>query len=243
MPQYRKFHVKTTESLDINDMPDDFYRLLWVMLPLGLCREGRGINNPSWIKSKIMPLRNDVTPDMVEDAMDWFAARGMIVRYEVKNRSYFYIPTFKKYQGNTTKEAESIYPPPPKELQTNSRVTPDLVSLNDEDIDIASASTSESESESESSNGKSEQPFAHLATAFINTSKIPSFGSKQRDVEAGARMVEAGVTAEDVEAATRELLDKGMNIVSLASVENASYMVMSKRMNAANNERQYREVY
>ena len=32
MPLYRKFWVKTTESQDINDMPDDFTRLLWVLL-------------------------------------------------------------------------------------------------------------------------------------------------------------------------------------------------------------------
>ena len=44
MPTWRKLHVKATESLDINDMPDDFHRLLWVMLPLGLDREGRGLD-------------------------------------------------------------------------------------------------------------------------------------------------------------------------------------------------------
>ena len=61
MPRYRKLHVKTVESLDINDMPDDFTRLMWVLLPLGLCREGRGIDNPAWIKSKLFPMRLDVS--------------------------------------------------------------------------------------------------------------------------------------------------------------------------------------
>ncbi len=34
MPQWRKLHVKATESLDIHEMPDDFTRLLWVMLDI-----------------------------------------------------------------------------------------------------------------------------------------------------------------------------------------------------------------
>lgn len=42
MPKYRKLWIKTVESHDINEMPDDFTRLLWVLLPLGLDSEGRG---------------------------------------------------------------------------------------------------------------------------------------------------------------------------------------------------------
>jgi hypothetical protein len=112
MPKYRKLAVKATESLDINDMPDDFTRLLWVMLPLGLCREGRGIDNPAWIKAKIMPLRADVTPEMIEEAMSWYAGRGMVLRYEVLGRRYFQMVNWKKYQGDTGREAASEYPAP-----------------------------------------------------------------------------------------------------------------------------------
>ena len=32
MPQWRKLHVRTIDSVDVNDMPDDFTRLLWVLL-------------------------------------------------------------------------------------------------------------------------------------------------------------------------------------------------------------------
>ena len=121
MPRYRKLHVKATESLDINDMPDDFTRLLWLMLPLGLCREGRGIDNPSWIKSKIFPLRMDVTHEMIQDAMDWYAEREMIKCYQVNGRSFFYVPSFKTYQGDTTKETESDYPIPPQSTENTEK--------------------------------------------------------------------------------------------------------------------------
>jgi hypothetical protein len=98
-------------------MPDDFTRLLWVLLPLGLCREGRGIDSHAWIRSKIFPLREDIKNGMVNDAMDFYAERGMIVRYQVKGRKYFYLPSFETYQGNTSKERESDYPDPSEASQ------------------------------------------------------------------------------------------------------------------------------
>ncbi len=128
MPRYRKLHTQTTQSLDVNDMPDDFTRLLWVMLPLALCREGRGMDNPSWVRSNIFPIRLDVTLKMIGGAMDWYAEHGMITRYAVNGRSFFLVPTFHKYQGNTVKETVSIYPgPPDDQLQTNAIPAPDLV--------------------------------------------------------------------------------------------------------------------
>lgn len=119
MPLYRKLHVKSVDSQDINDMPDDFTRLLWVMLPLGLDSEGRGIYNAGWVKAKIFPMRDDVTAERVAAALDWFRKRinedtklGMIVKYDVSGRSYFYVPTWHTYQGNTEKEAKSVIPAP-----------------------------------------------------------------------------------------------------------------------------------
>ena len=112
MPQWRKLHTKTVESLDLHDMPDDFTRLLWMMLPLGLDRCGRGLDNASWIKAKVMPLREDVTCQMISDALGWYEQHEMIERYHVNGRSYFWIPTWHKYQGDTSKEAESNFPAP-----------------------------------------------------------------------------------------------------------------------------------
>ena len=127
MPRYRKLHVKTTESLDLNEMPDDFTRLMWVLLPTALCREGRGLYSGAWLKSKLFPLREDINSEFVGQKFEWFIMRGMVVPYEIEHRAYFYVPTFHKYQGNTTKEAESDYPAPPAELPNYSKPTPELV--------------------------------------------------------------------------------------------------------------------
>jgi hypothetical protein len=142
MPQYRKLYTKVTQSFDVNDMPDDFTRLVWLLLPLGVDCEGRGILNGSWIKSKIMPLRDDVASSQIIQAMDWFIERGMVITYEVDRRDYFIIPTFTQYQGDTTKESKSILPSPTPELVGSKSVpTPELVgskSSTDSDADTDS---------------------------------------------------------------------------------------------------------
>ncbi|MBI9042900.1 MAG: hypothetical protein JEZ06_00355 [Anaerolineaceae bacterium] len=123
MATWRKLHQKTTESMDVNDMPDDFTRLLWVLLPLALCKEGRGIYNFSWIRSKLFPLRDDVANDRVRAGMEWFADREMVQIYQENGREYFRIPSWHDYQ-NTAKEADSPYPAP--SVQSNSGATPEL---------------------------------------------------------------------------------------------------------------------
>ena len=130
MPKWRKLHVKALESEDIHDMPDDFTRLLWVLLPLVLDREGRGRYNDTWVRSKIFPLRNDVTDEQVCLAMGWLYTRRMIIPYQSNGRSYFHVPSFPRYQGDTSKEAESYYPPPPDLDDDDSRPTPELVESN-----------------------------------------------------------------------------------------------------------------
>jgi hypothetical protein len=110
MPQYRKLSTRTPESFDFNDLSDDFTRLTWVLLPLVSCKDGRGIDIPGWLIGRLYPLRQDVTPVMIESAMADFAARGMVQRYSVNGRNYYQIVNWAKYQGNTDKEGPSPYP-------------------------------------------------------------------------------------------------------------------------------------
>ena len=136
MAQYRALHTKITQSFDFNEMPDDFTRLMWALMPLALDSEGRGIYNSSWLRSKLFPLREDVTAKQIMAAMDWIVERGMIIKYEVDGRQYFYSPTFKSYQRGLEKETKSVLPAPelvesnsvptPEQLQSNSRPTPEL---------------------------------------------------------------------------------------------------------------------
>lgn len=123
MPQWRKLHVKILDSLDVNGLPDDFHRLSWVLLPLCLDSEGRGLDDATWLRSKLFPLRRDVTPEMIEQFMVCVTQRGMIERYEVDGRHYFQVPTFHKYQA-TDRETRSIIPAPDG-YEPNPKIKPD----------------------------------------------------------------------------------------------------------------------
>lgn len=138
MPQYRKLYTKTTYSLDFNDMPDDFTRLFWVLLPCGLSSDGTCLAHPGYIRSKVFPLRSDVTDKMIYNALGWFSAHDMIRYYKVAGHEYLWMVNFAKYQGKTDKEAKSDFPPVPEAVikctepepppvQTYSRPTPELV--------------------------------------------------------------------------------------------------------------------
>lgn len=130
MPRYRKLHTKLCESYDFNDMPDDFTRLLWVMLPLQMSREGTIPADAVLIRAKVFPLRRDVSCDQIDAALEWFAERDMIRFYEVNGRRYLWATNFAKYQGNTTRESDSDYPPPPEQWPQDAEPAQDHASDN-----------------------------------------------------------------------------------------------------------------
>jgi len=234
MPQYRKLYTKTLESLDIAKMPDDFTRLTWLMLPLVCCREGRGMDYATWLRSKLYPLRQDVTDDMVQDAFDWFASNGMIVRYQVDGRRYFYIKTWFEYQGNTSKETASIYPGP-ELVKSSAGVTPELVESKSREglplMNIESASAYESESASESV-----EPFRELFDAFLDATGISEMmivGHKAV-TEINDKWIPSGVTVDEVKAAAKTLQDKNFNISGPWSLTNTINMLRSGKKSSAN---------
>lgn len=160
MPQWRKLHTKIVESLDFQDMPDDFTRLVWVLLPLGVDREGRSLDNTNLVKARLMPLRDDVGAVDIARALDWFAERGMIQRYSVNGRGYFMIPTFAQYQGDTRKEAASVLPAP---IGTVPSTVPTLYlvkSKSSADVDTDVDSDSETDVDSETDADTDTERFA-----------------------------------------------------------------------------------
>lgn len=127
MPKYRLLHTKIIDSFDFNEMPNDFARVVWMLLIVIVDSSGRAIDNPAWLRSKMFPMRQDVQLKPISEAIDWFASRGMIVKYEHDGKKYFYIPTFKDHQVHTEREAPSVLPSPENSTITNSGVTQDEV--------------------------------------------------------------------------------------------------------------------
>jgi hypothetical protein len=136
MPKYRQLHLKILDSFDFSEMPDDFTRIVWLLLILIVDSAGRGINNPAWIKARMFPLRQDVTDQRIEMAMEWFTGRGMVITYDVSGRQYFEIKSFKAYQTGTDKEAKTNLPAPPDPLPTSHGATPDLLQTSEPTPDL-----------------------------------------------------------------------------------------------------------
>jgi len=158
MVKYRQLHTKILDSFDFNEMPDDFARVCWVLLPLILDSEGRGIFSMSWIKSKMYPMRDDVSTDQLQSAFDWIRRKKMIAVYKSSGHDYFYIPTWKDHQSGTQKEARSSLPAP--------ELVPTISGVNPEAVEApASASVYESEFEYES---VTVDPVSKLTTMYEN---------------------------------------------------------------------------
>lgn len=127
MPTFRKLHTKIIDSFDFAEMPDDFTRVFWLLLIVAADSEGRMIDNYAWLRSRMYPLRSDVTDGQIEATLTWLVDRGMIIRYTVEGRGYFYIVKFKNYQTGTEREAKSVLPSPQELVASNSRVTQEAV--------------------------------------------------------------------------------------------------------------------
>jgi hypothetical protein len=193
MPKYRQLHTKIIDSFDFNEMPDDFCRVTWVLLPVILDCEGRGIDNPTWIKSKMYPLRSDVTSDKISEVFDWLAEKGMIIRYQVEGRSFFYVPTFKKYQSGTENEAKSLLPAPSGFVPANIKPTKKLLPGDSTPPVYAYDSASDSESIIESESAKTENSEKSETDVFLSKLDVwvgCPFGNPREDVDTASVMVE-----------------------------------------------------
>lgn len=131
MPKYRQLHTKILESFDFAEMPNDFTRIVWILLMLILDSEGRGIYDMNWIKSKMFPMRPDIQNADIEQALTWMIEREMIEVYHVNDRSFFYVKKWHLYQSGTKKEAPSNLPNPfvVQAVQGDSGSSPDQVRI------------------------------------------------------------------------------------------------------------------
>lgn len=69
--------------------------------------------NPAWIKGKIFPFDEDVTPADVDRWISELEAVGSVVRYEVKGASYLFLPNLSAHQRLDTDKVPSRLPAPP----------------------------------------------------------------------------------------------------------------------------------
>ena len=233
MPKYRQLHTKVIDSFDFNEMPDDFTRVVWLLLTLILDSEGRGIDNPSWIKSKMFPLRTDIDNQKIEESFNWFSKHKMIVRYSKDKHNYFYIPTFKLYQSGTQKEALSVLPAPDK-LKTYSGEEKEEVGAAASASESASESALESESEFKEVTPTSPSDWIpKISQTQLLVEKIAMILPPQipGDIVACEQIERMNPTQLDIQAAVDYLHGEGMtNISHWKSLVNPIKISMSQRL-------------
>lgn len=95
---------------------------------------GRVNGHPRTIKSLVYPMREDITAQRVEEMLQKAHSLGLIIRYEVDDKSYIVFPEFKKHQVGLrlNRERASVIPDSygiysgttPALLRSNSGATP-----------------------------------------------------------------------------------------------------------------------
>lgn len=217
MPKYRQLHLKILDSIDVQDMPDDFTRLSWVLLSLVVDGAGRGIDNPAWVRAKMYPLREDVTMAQIAAAMDWYTKRGMIGRYEADGRKYFYIVKWSAYQSGTEKEAKSVIPEPDL-LRTYSGLTPELLRVN----------TIQEQCNTNTMQEQSAPDEFSLMQRTVET--ITGYPANPKDMAAIDEFIKTGVIEADIKAAVSFFAGIGKTARGAADLRNSVMMAKGKRI-------------
>lgn len=93
-------------------------RVAWAGLWTQADKEGRFIWRPRSLKNSILPFD---TCDFSR-VLDALSTRGFIVRYEVENEVYGWIPKWHRHQSPNNREQESIIPPPDDQAIRNADI-------------------------------------------------------------------------------------------------------------------------
>lgn len=98
MARIRSVKPEACHSEDLAHLSDAAERT-FVRLWTHADDEGRGKDNPKLLKAALFPLNDEKTPQVVHDLMQELADAGLVVRYCVRGRRYFCIPTFTDHQS------------------------------------------------------------------------------------------------------------------------------------------------
>lgn len=99
------FKSETLEDLS------DFEKLLFIGLWTYADDEGRGAENARLIRAELFPLRDDLTTEMITDALEHLATVGVITRYEVHNKRFFFVAGWDEHQ-RINRPKKSVLPGP-----------------------------------------------------------------------------------------------------------------------------------
>lgn len=116
---------------EVLGVADPMLTLLFEGLWLLADREGRLEDRPLRIKGELFPYREGLNMDAM---LDWLAAEGFILRYQIAGKRYIQIDNFVKHQNPHKNEPESVIP-----CASIGCSTPEEIGTNTEEIGSAPA--------------------------------------------------------------------------------------------------------
>lgn len=142
-------------------------RLLFAGLWTLADREGRLEDRPKRIKAAVLPY-DDYD---IEELLTELSARGFILRYQVDERGYIWIPCFGKHQNPHHREGASLLPEPPESPAFSGRGPDSTEALMGHDSDKPTESPGLEPGQHEESPGTApEQPGTSRADSPISDS-------------------------------------------------------------------------
>ena len=131
MAEGRMLKKAISTSRRLADLKTDSARMLYTWIIPHLDVEGRFYADPSMIKGSVVPRIKSFTEEKIEECLLDMADVGLINLYRVDGDKYLNLRKFEDHQNiKKEREAPSKIPAPGKEIQENSRPTPDQLQTN-----------------------------------------------------------------------------------------------------------------
>lgn len=170
------------ESICTSDQIDAltwFDEVVWYRLIVNCDDYGRMDGRPAVLKSRLFPLKGNVTDKSVMESIHHLATAGLVMPYKSDGKPHLQIATWDKHQQVRAKRSK--YPAPPEpDITCNPMISEDSICARNP---IQSESESEYESESETDRAAKPQAvadaFNRICTSMPKVSKLTDKRIKQ----------------------------------------------------------------
>jgi hypothetical protein len=240
MARGRMITNRIASDAKINQLIDDTSRLAFTWLITFADAEGRTYGDPAMVRSMVFPRRGDVEVDQMQSYIQQWAELGLIYWYEANGDLWIEFVNFKKNQPNLRgdREPASEIPPYdpdlagqlPDNIQQTSGELPANIPVKLREVKLREEKRREVKRSEVNDDDMTSGVLAELSSVFVSETQIPEMtGGPPRWIGALQKMVDAGITPEDLRAGIRALKKKDYKIAGPWSVHNAAVMEMSSR--------------
>lgn len=244
MARGRMITNRIASDAKINQLIDDTSRLAFTWLITFADAEGRTYGDPAMVRSLVFPRRGDVEIDQMQAYIQQWAELGLIYWYEANGDLWIEFVNFKKNQPNLRGDREPASEIPSYDPDNDGQLPDNILQTSGNlpaNNPVKLREEKRREVKRSEVNGGDDPAFtsgvlAELSSVFVEETQIPELtGGPPRWIGALQKMVDAGITPDDLRAGIRALRKKDYKIAGPWSVQNAAVMEMSSRKSGRNN--------